>query len=219
MQTQPIFPSRRQWLITGLGAAALLASGCSKKAKPAGNTLAKDATILCLGDSLTFGYGAAPGEPYPQLLEQLTGHVTKNAGVNGDTSEGALARLPGLLQENKPGLVLISIGGNDFLRGVPLDRTRAALKSLVQTAAAATQVVLVAQPKPVLLAAATGSLADHEIYAEVAAETNTPLFTGGWSYVLSRAELRSDQIHGNGEGYKVFTEKLAAWLRENKYVA
>jgi acyl-CoA thioesterase-1 len=95
--------------------------------------LPREAVLLCLGDSLTFGYGATAGLGYPQQLEQLTGYVTKNAGINGDTAEGALARLPALLQENTPGLVLISIGGNDFLRNLPLDRTRAALKNLVRT--------------------------------------------------------------------------------------
>ena len=102
---------------------------------------------------------------------------------------------------------------------MPLDRTRAALKGLVQTAAASAQVVLVAQPKPVLLSAASGSLNDHEVYAEVAKETGTPLFSDGWSDVLSRSELRSDQIHANAEGYKVFAERLAAWLHDMKFVA
>jgi acyl-CoA thioesterase-1 len=210
---------RRHLVLGGLASTLLVAAGCSKSAKPKGKTLPKEATLLCLGDSLTFGYGAATGGSYPQQLEQLTGHVTQNAGINGDTADGALARLPALLQENTPGLVLVSIGGNDFLRGMPLDRTRAALKSLVQTAAATTQVVLIAQPKPVLLSAATGSLNDHEVYADVAKETGTPLFADGWSYVLSRSELRSDQIHANTEGYKVFAERLAAWLRDNKFVS
>lgn len=210
---------RRQLVLGSLTSTLLLTAGCSKSAKPKGTTLPKEATLLCLGDSLTFGYGAATGGSYPQQLEQLTGHVTQNAGINGDTTAGALARLPSLLQENTPGLVLVSIGGNDFLRSMPLDRTRAALKSIVQTAAAGAQVVLIAQPKPVLLSAATGSLNDHEVYAEVAKETGTALFAGGWSYVLSRSELRSDQIHANTEGYKVFAERLAAWLREMKFVA
>jgi len=209
---------QRRLLLAGMASALVLAAGCSKKAKPQGKTLPREAVLLCLGDSLTFGYGA-PGASYPQQLEQLTGYVTKNAGINGDTAEGALARLPALLQENTPGLVLISIGGNDFLRNMPLDGTRAALKSLVQTAAAGAQVVLVAQPKPVFLSAATGSLKDHEVYAEVAKETGTPLFSDGWSYVLSRSELRSDQIHANAEGYKVFAERLAAWLRDMKFLA
>lgn len=209
---------QRRLLLAGMASALVLAAGCSKKSKPQGKTLPKEAVLLCLGDSLTFGYGA-PGASYPQQLEQLTGYVTKNAGINGDTAEGALTRLPALLQENTPGLVLISIGGNDFLRNMPLDRTRAALKSLVQTAAAGAQVVLVAQPKPVFISAATGSLKDHEVYAEVAKETGTPLFSDGWSYVLSRSELRSDQIHANAEGYKVFAERLAAWLRDMKFLA
>lgn len=193
-------PLRRQLLLAGLASTALAVAGCSKSAKPDTRLLPNDATLLCLGDSLTFGYGAAAGASYPQKLEELTGHVTQNAGINGDTSEGALARLPALLQANTPGLVLVSIGGNDFLRNVAPARTKAALTSIVQTAAAAAQMVLIAQPRPVLMSAAIGSLDDHEVYAEVAAETGVPLFAGGWSHVLSRAALRSDQIHANTEG-------------------
>ena len=210
---------RRQLLLGSATGSVLLATGCSKSSKPKVNTLPKEATLLCLGDSLTFGLGAAAGAAYPKVLEQLTGHVVKNAGINGDTAEGALARLPELLRANSPGLVLVSIGANDFLRKVAPERTRAALMAIVQTAAASVQVVLIAQPQPVLMALASGSLKDHEIYAEVAGQTQVPLFEGGWSYVLSRPELRSDQVHANAEGYKVFAERLAAWLREKKYVA
>ena len=205
--------------MAAMGASLLAASGCSRSPKPDARTLPKDATLLCLGDSLTFGYGATPETSYPARLEQLTGHPVKNAGANGDTAEGALQRLPALLENNKPGLVLVSIGANDFLRNLPLERTRASLRQIVETVKATTQVVLVAEPRPVALAAFTGSLNDHEVYAEVASETGVPLFGGGWSHVLSRAELRSDQIHANAEGYRVFAERLAAWLRERKFVA
>jgi acyl-CoA thioesterase-1 len=218
MSANTLLP-RRRLLMGGAASALLLAAGCSKSAKPKAQTLPKEATLLCLGDSLTFGYGAAAGTSYPEQLEALTGHASKNAGLNGDTSEGALARLPGLLAGNAPGLVLLSIGGNDFLRKWPEERTRAALTRLVQTAAAATQVVLIAQPRPELMAAALGSLNDHPVYAEVAAATGVPLFEGGWAHVLSRTELRSDQIHANSEGYKVFAERLADWLRKQKFIA
>jgi acyl-CoA thioesterase-1 len=210
---------RRRLLMGGAASALLSATGCSKSDKPKARTLPREATLLCLGDSLTFGYGASAGRSYPEQLEALTGHVTQNAGVNGDTSQGALARLPGLLAGNTPGLVLVSIGGNDFLRSMPPDRTKAALTQIVKTAGAATQVVLIAQPRPVMIAAVTGSLDDHPVYAEVAGETGVPLFEGGWSHVLSRAELRSDQIHANTEGYKVFAERLADWLRKQKFIA
>lgn len=210
--------SVRRQLLLGSLAAMLLASGCSRSARPKVKTLARQDTLLCLGDSLTFGYGAAAGASYPERLEQLTGHVTQNAGLNGDTAEGALARLPDLLGNNVPGLVLVSIGGNDFLRKVAPERTRAALKAIVQTAAGSAQVVLIAQPRPGLLAAATGSLKDHEVYADIAGETGVALFAGGWAYVLSRPELRSDPIHANAQGYGVFAERLADWLRKMKFV-
>lgn len=209
---------RRRLVFAGL-AAAVLSAACSKDAKTAARTLPKDATILCLGDSLTFGYGAPQGAGFPAQLEKLTGHVVQNAGVNGDTAEGALQRLPALLEENKPGLVLVSIGGNDFLRGVPLERTRSALAAIVEAVkASGAQVVLVAEPRPVLMAAATGSLKDHEVYAEVASASGVALFADAWSYVLSRGNLRSDQIHANDEGYKVFAERLDGWLREQKFI-
>ena len=217
----PLSPKlcRRHLLLAGAASSFLLATGCSKTAPPRVRLLPKDATLLCLGDSLTFGYGAPAGASYPAVLEQLTGHVTQNAGVNGDTAEGALARLPGLLVANRPGLVLVSVGGNDFLRRMALENTRAALSAIVQTAAASTQVVLIAQPQPTLMALASGTLKDHEVYAEVASATGVPLYAGGWSQVLSRAELRSDQIHNNAEGYRLFAERLAAWLREQKFIA
>lgn len=216
----------RRTLLRSGGAVALLATlsitGCSKSASKGKNQqLAKDSVILCLGDSLTYGYGVTgPTQSYPNQLEALTGYVTKNAGLNGDRAEGALARLPDLLQNNTPGLVLVSIGGNDFLNNVPLAQTRAALVSIVGTARAANaQVALIAQPRPALMAAATGSLKDHPVYAEVASETNTALFEQGWSDVLSKADLRSDQIHANNEGYRVFAEKLAQWLRDQQWIA
>ncbi|MCJ7799281.1 MAG: GDSL-type esterase/lipase family protein [Polaromonas sp.] len=210
---------RRHCLLSGLSGALLLATGCSQTAQPKAHALASDATLLCLGDLLTFGFGAATGASYPARLEQRSGHVTQNAGINGDTAEGALARLPGLLEANTPGLVLVSIGGNDFLRRLPLKRTRAALTELVKIAQGRTQVVLIAQPEPTLMAAAMGALKDHPVYAEVAGDTGVPLFAGGWSYVLSRAELRSDQIHANAQGYGVFAERLTGWLRDKNLVA
>lgn len=211
---------RRQLLLSSLAAATLaLTTGCSRKTHRNGRTLAPDATLLCLGDSLTFGHGAAPEASYPRQLEILTGHAARNAGVNGDTTEGALARLPALLEETKPDLVLVSIGGNDFLRSLPLEGTRAALKQILQTASRDAQVVLIAQPQPVLLSAVIGSLKDHPVYAEVAAETGTALYPDGWSTVLSRPELRSDRIHANAAGYHRFAEGLAKWLREREFVA
>ena len=216
----PSFHLSRRQLLNSLACGLLLSTtACNKTRSHTVNTLPAGASVLCLGDSLTFGYGAGTGPTYPQWLEQLTGLTVHNAGVNGDTSEGALARLPDLLLRHRPVLVLLSIGGNDFLRRLPLSGTRQALTGMIQQASEQAQVVLVAEPQPAWLAMATGTLSDHPIYAEVAKATNTPLYGDGWSTVLSRSEWRSDQIHANAEGYKVFAQGLVDWLRTKKWVS
>lgn len=176
--------------------------------------VAPGATVLALGDSITFGTGATPETSYPAVLAKLTGWDVVNAGVPGDTSAGALARLPQLLEKHSPQLVLVSIGGNDFLRRLPPQQTRANIRSIVQQAAGGgAQVVLVAVPEASALAAAARSLGDHALYAELARELKVPLHAGGWAAVLSDPKLRSDAIHANGNGYAEFARGLAQTLR------
>jgi len=203
--------TRRALLLSALSLAALTACGRRQKlaALPAG------ATVLALGDSITYGTGATMETSYPAMLAKLTGWKVVNAGVPGDTSAGALARLPGLLQEHSPQLVLVSIGGNDFLRRLPLAETRANIRAICEQAAGSgAQVVLVAIPEVTALSAAVRSLADHAMYKEVAAELKLPLFASGWSKVLSDPALRSDPIHANPQGYEAFARRLAEWLAE-----
>ena len=201
---------RRQLLLVSLLAPL---AACRRRqplaALPAGTT------VLALGDSITFGTGAAADGSYPAVLQQLTGWNVVNAGMPGDTSAAALARLPELLQSNAPKLVLVSIGGNDFLRRVPLAQTRANVRAICQQAAASgAQVLLVGIPEASALAAATRALGDHALYGEIASELKLPLYAGGWARVLSDPALRSDAIHANTAGYERFARGLADTLRE-----
>ncbi len=197
----------RRSLLAAAAAAALLAA-CGKQPKMA--AVPAGAPVLALGDSITFGTGATPETSYPTVLARLTGWNIVNAGVPGHTSQAALARLPALLQEHAPRLVLVSIDGNDFLRGVPEAETRANIRAICQQCAAAgAQVLLVAVPAFSMLAAATRSLSDHALYAELAQELKIPLHASGWAKVLSDAELRSDAIHANARGYETFARGLA----------
>lgn len=167
--------------------------------------------MLALGDSLTFGYGANPGESYPAQLQKLTGWNIVNGGVSGDTSAQALARLPELLQ-NRPKLVIIGIGGNDFLRKVPEEQTRANIAKIIETVQKENiPAVLVGVPH-ITLGALFGHLSDHPLYEDLSEEYGTPLFGGAWAEILGDNDLKSDQIHANGKGYRRFAEKLSDFL-------
>jgi len=194
---------RRVALARGVALLAACAVGaCSKRPAVRARRVSAGATVLALGDSLTFGSGATPETSYPAVLAGLTGWQVINAGVPGDTSAQALQRLPGLLQEHRPELVLVSIGGNDLLRRLPEADTRANVQRICElTRDAGAQVLLLAVPRPSLAAAVTGSLSDHPMYAELAAALQLPLQANGWASVLADEALRSDQIHANARGY------------------
>jgi acyl-CoA thioesterase-1 len=205
-------PLRRRRLLLFVSLAAALAA-CGRKPKLA--PLPAGATVLALGDSLTWGTGAPPQASYPAVLAQLTGWKVVNAGVPGDTAAGALERLPGLLQEHAPQLVLVGIGGNDFLRRLAPAETRANILAICrQAAAAGAQVLLLGIPESSVLAALARSLGDHAMYAEISRELEIPLHAGGWARVLNDPALRSDPIHANAQGYAQFARGLAQTLRE-----
>ncbi len=200
--------SRRRLAAAGLGAAVLLGLGACGRKKSSAQVVPPGSTVLALGDSLTYGTGASAETSYPAVLAELTGWQVVNAGVPGDTSAQALARLPALLAEHEPRLVIVSIGGNDFLRKLPEADTRAHVHAACQQALeAGAQVLLVAVPRA-SVAAALGQMTDHALYAEVARDLNIPLQRQGWGEVLAQAELRSDQVHANARGYAQFARSL-----------
>lgn len=193
--------------------AALPLGACGRK-PVRGQVVPPGAKVLALGDSLTEGTGATPEASYPAVLAGLSGWDVVNAGVAGDTSAQALQRLPALLAEHRPALVLVAVGGNDFLRRQPEAATRAAIVRICELArAGGAQVLLIAVPRPTIAARVTGTLDDHPLYAEIAAELKLPLHRRGWAEVLQDEALRSDAIHANAAGYRRFAEGLQAAAR------
>jgi len=201
--------------------AAMLAplAACGRKA-PRAQAVPPGATVLALGDSLTSGVGASPDTAYPAVLQRLTGWKIVNGGVSGDTSSQALARLPDLLQAHQPALVIVGIGGNDFLRRQSAAATRANVRQIcLEARASGAQVLLVAVPELSLMAAAAGRLSDHALYGEIAGELKIPLHTRGWSGVLADERLRADAVHANAAGYERFAEGLADTLKATGLLA
>ena len=96
-------------------------------------------TLLVLGDSLSAEYGLAKGSGWVALLEQRLAQEKRsitvfNASISGDTTSGGLARLPALLKQHSPSVLVIELGANDALRGLPLEMTRENLRAMVQMA-------------------------------------------------------------------------------------
>ncbi|GAA4000449.1 arylesterase [Comamonas faecalis] len=115
---------------------------------------AKPATILVVGDSMSAEYGLPRGSGWVQLLhERLEREAPQatlvNASISGDTTSGGRARLPALLARHKPTLVVLELGGNDALRGLPLKSTEDNLTAMAQACrAAGAQVLLVGMQVP-----------------------------------------------------------------------
>lgn len=204
---------QRRHLLPLLAAAPWALSACQRKA-PKATVLPASATVLALGDSLTFGYGAPPEAAWPAQLASITGWQVVNEGVNGDTAEGALARLGPLLTAQRFDAILVGIGGNDMLRGVPADTTRSRIAELLAQARARTpHVALIATPAPDAMRAAVGALSDAPFYAELARAGGALLVPGVYADVLSDAALRSDRIHANAQGYARIAQQIAEHLR------
>ena len=193
--------------VAGAGLLAAALAGCGRDNKTA-QPVPPGSTVLALGDSLTFGTGASAETSYPTVLAGLTGWNVVNAGVSGDTSAQALARLPALLAEHHPKLVIVSIGGNDFLRKLPESDTRTHVHAICKQAlAAGAQVLLVAVPRATV-AAALGQMTDHALYAEVAKDLKIRLQREAWGEVLAQPDLRADAVHANARGYAQFARSV-----------
>lgn len=210
-------PSRiLSWLVAGALAGALVA-GCSRS--PRATPLAAGATVLALGDSVTYGTGAAPGEDWPARLAERSGWRVVNAGIAGDTADAARRRVGELLAAQHPALVIVEIGGNDFLRRRAQPAVKEDVRAIVAAARAdGAQVVLLAVPQPSLLGAAARHLSDAPIYAELGREEKVVVIGGLFADVLAEPDLRADPIHPNAAGYRRLAAGIFAALRQDGFV-
>ena len=202
---------RRRFLLAGISLPFVFA--CSRSPKAA--AIPRGATVLAFGDSVTFGTGAGPGEDWPTLLAAASGWRIVNAGIPGDTAEAGKSRIAGLLQEHRPALVIVEIGGNDFLRR----RSQKAVKEDIRAILSAIRGVgvaalLIAAPEPSLLAAVAGRPSDAPIYAELAREEKVPVIEDVFSDILAKPEWRADPVHPNAAGYREMAERLAQAMRK-----
>ena len=170
--------------------------------------------ILAFGDSITYGYGESEKESYPSMLSKTINTQVINAGINGDTSQDGLERLPALLEDSSIKLILLCFGGNDMLQNVPLGELKSNLKKMIQMAKKKNiDVILISVPKISPL-----GLSSLPLYSTVATEENTELMDDILVHVLSRASLKNDYIHPNAKGYKYMADKILEHLKSKKWI-
>jgi lysophospholipase L1-like esterase len=197
-----------QRLIRILEIALLLCAAACSDAPPPLPRLGADDVVLAFGDSITYGTGARPEESYPEVLAQLIGRRVAGAGVPGEVTANGLQRLPEVLDEVKPKILLLCLGGNDMLRKVEPVAIEANLRTMVRIARdRGIAVVLIAVPKPALFG---GNAA---FYQTIARENDLPLESKILKDILFDNEFKADPIHPNAKGYRRLAEAVAALLR------
>lgn len=195
---------------------ALLMIGCAKA--PAPETKSAETTpvvkdsrpvILAFGDSLSAGFGVEPGLSYPDFLQKELDSRGKryqvvNEGISGDTTSGGVARITASLAANKPYLVIVELGGNDGLRGIPVETTRANLDQIVKECLDANAKVLLAG---ITLPRNYGPAYIRDFdrnYTALARKYNVPLMPFLLEGVALNPKLmQQDQLHPTAEGNRI----------------
>lgn len=166
--------------------------------------------IVAFGDSLTVGYGVSKAQSYPAVLAKLTGLTVINAGVSGETTAGGLTRLPKILAQHKPKLVVLLQGGNDVLHNQPFSQIRSNLHQMIDLIKqSGAEVLLVSVPSKNPF---TGSL---NLYANLANELAIPLEDDIVSSLIRNPAKKSDYIHFNVQGYNDLAQAIHLALQNN----
>lgn len=203
---------RRDFIAAGL-------AGAYAAAVPAADA----PVILVVGDSLSAEYGLKRGAGWVSLLEQrlakekIAAKVV-NASISGDTTSGGRSRLPALLKQHKPTHVVLELGGNDALRGLPLDGTEANLSQMTQAAQqAGAKVLLLGMQVPPNYG---GDYANRfsGLFAKVAKQHKAalvPFFLKGVADVPDAIKLfQADRIHPRGEAQPLMLDNVWPELKK-----
>jgi lysophospholipase L1-like esterase len=196
-------------MLIGAAVAVLIGLWLSWPATHVRNRDARGHNVIAFGDSLTAGYGASEGEDYPSKLGAILNLQIINAGVSGDTTEQALRRIDDDVLALDPKLVIVGLGGNDFLQNLPLATTEANLRTAIRKIQARGAMVI-------LLGYRFPSLQNNyeKMYARVAKDEECLLVPDLLDGILSDPSLKSDEIHPNAKGYAILAERIAPACRK-----
>ena len=157
--------------------------------------------IICFGDSLTSGFGASSGMDYPSQLSRRIGRPVINAGRPGDTTVSALARLDRDVLSRSPRVVLVTLGGNDLMRGMDRPQAFRNLRTIVTSIQAQGALVIIGGVE-----APIWGRGFEKGYQEVSKETSAVLIPDILKGVMGNPKLMHDAIHPNDSGYAIMAQ-------------
>ncbi|MBU9371400.1 arylesterase [Burkholderia multivorans] len=210
---------RRAALVALLGG-TLAATGFARAAAtPAATSTTRQPVIAVLGDSLSSEYGLPRDTGWVALLRQRLAteridYSVANASVSGDTTSGGRARLPAVLQRLKPSIVVVELGANDALRGVPLATTERNLRDIVADARRAhAKVVLVGMYVPSNYGP-DYTQKFHAVYTRLSKELDVPLVPFLLAGIENKPDMfQSDQIHPTQQAQRVLLDNVWPTLK------
>jgi lysophospholipase L1-like esterase len=199
----------RRIVFLGAAIAAFAAFWYFGPGSPAAARPTAGTQVIAFGDSLVEGVGATPGHDFVSLLSSRVGVPIVNAGRRGETTGSALGRLDRDVLERNPRVVIVVLGGNDYLRRVPRQQTFENLERIVSSIRARGAAVIVGGIDPGLF---WGSYDDD--YEALAGRNSAGFVSDILDGILDRADRRHDPIHPNDAGYAVIADRFEPLLRE-----
>jgi acyl-CoA thioesterase I len=167
------------------------------------------ATVVAFGDSLVEGRGASPGRDFVSILARRLAVPIVNAGRSGDTAAAALSRLDSAVLSRNPRVVIVLLGGNDFLRRVPPTETFRSLATIVERIRQRGAAVI-------LVGVSVGLIEDpyENEYESLAQRTSSGLVPDILDDIIGHADRMSDSIHPNDRGYEMIADRIEPVVRD-----
>ena len=194
---------RQPHLSAALVAVFLVSVGCNKPTSPSN----AGPRVLAFGDSLTVGIGTTGGGNFVSLLSARVGTTIINAGRSGDTTGSALSRVDDAVIERDPDLVIVLLGGNDLLQGLPVQQRVANITTIVQR-------IRGSGARVILVGLGQGPIDPYEgALPGIATSTGSAYVPDVLQGIFGNSSLMADMIHPNNAGHIIMADRIEPTLR------
>jgi lysophospholipase L1-like esterase len=199
----------RRRAVVGLAVVAVVGWWLLHDRSPRAARPTAGSTIVAFGDSLVEGRGATPGQDFVSLLSRRLAVPIVNAGRSGDTAVAALSRLDVAVLSRNPRVVIVLLGGNDFLRRVPTSETFRSLSTIVERIRERGAAVI-------LIGVSVGVIADPYAgeYEALARRTSSGFVPDILDDIIGHTDRMSDSIHPNDRGYQLMADRIEPVVRD-----